>query len=281
MKKTILLFGISLLLLNSCNKATEKNQTKPKEATPSALEKVEEKPLVTNTPAEILAKKQVPILCYHRIKDLRPGDGPMTKTYTVTPTGFAAQMKILSDNGYHSILPNDLYDYLLHNKPLPKNPVMITFDDTQQEQYTIGAPEMEKYGFKGVFFVMTVSINRPNYMTKTQIKELSDKGNCIASHTWDHHMVTKYTDADWVTQIEKPKMKLEKITGKTITDFAYPFGLWNSKALPEIKKRGFKMAFALTSKRDSILPEYTIRRIIVPSQWTAERMIKAMNDSFK
>jgi hypothetical protein len=32
---------------------------------------------------------------------------------------------------------------------------MITFDDTV-EQYTIGAAEMEKHGFKGVFFVMTV-----------------------------------------------------------------------------------------------------------------------------
>jgi peptidoglycan/xylan/chitin deacetylase (PgdA/CDA1 family) len=29
---------------------------------------------------------------------------------------------------------------------------MITFDDTRGEQYTIGAAEMEKYGFKGVFF---------------------------------------------------------------------------------------------------------------------------------
>jgi peptidoglycan/xylan/chitin deacetylase (PgdA/CDA1 family) len=46
---------------------------------------------------------------------------------------------------------------------------------------------MEKYGFKGVFFVMTVSINRPNYFIKEQIKELSDTGNVIAAHTWDHH----------------------------------------------------------------------------------------------
>jgi hypothetical protein len=29
------------------------------------------------------------------------------------------------------------------------------------EQYTIGAAEMEKYGFKGVFFVMTVSLTVP------------------------------------------------------------------------------------------------------------------------
>lgn len=36
---------------------------------------------------------------------------------------------------------------------------------------------------------MTVSIGRPNYMTKDQIKQLSDEGNVIGSHTWDHHNV--------------------------------------------------------------------------------------------
>jgi peptidoglycan/xylan/chitin deacetylase (PgdA/CDA1 family) len=44
---------------------------------------------------------------------------------------------------------------------------------------------------------MTVSINRPGYMSKEQIKSLSDSGNVVAAHTWDHHMVTKYTGDDW------------------------------------------------------------------------------------
>jgi hypothetical protein len=37
----------------------------------------------------------------------------MTKVYTVKPTDFAAQMKALSEAGYHTILPAQLYDYLL------------------------------------------------------------------------------------------------------------------------------------------------------------------------
>jgi peptidoglycan/xylan/chitin deacetylase (PgdA/CDA1 family) len=91
----------------------------------------------------------VPILCYHNIKDF-DASVPMTKVYTVKPTDFAAQMKALSEAGYHTILPAQLYDYLLHDGPLSK-PIMITFDDTRGEQYTIGAAEMEKHGFKGVF----------------------------------------------------------------------------------------------------------------------------------
>jgi peptidoglycan/xylan/chitin deacetylase (PgdA/CDA1 family) len=82
----------------------------------------------------------------------------MTKVYTVKPTDFAAQMKALSEAGYHTILPAQLYDYLLHDG-LPSKPIMITFDDTRGEQYTIGAAEMENTVL--LFFVMTVPLTVP------------------------------------------------------------------------------------------------------------------------
>jgi peptidoglycan/xylan/chitin deacetylase (PgdA/CDA1 family) len=230
--------------------------------------------------ATILSKKEVPILCYHNIKELKAGDGEMTKTYTVSPANFAQQMKALSDAGYHSILPNQLNDYLVYDVPLPSNPVMITFDDTREEQFSIGAAEMKKYGFKGVFFIMTVSINRPGYMSKEQIKSLSDDGHVVGAHTWDHHMVTKYAGDDWNTQLIKPKAKLEEIIGKPVTDFAYPFGLWNTAAIPEIKKSGYEMAYILATKRDPVDPLYTIRRIIVSGTWSTEGMMKSINSSF-
>jgi len=120
-------------------------------------------------------------------------------------------MKTLYENGYHSILPNQLYDYLTHGDSLPPNPIMITFDDTREEQYTIGKTEMDKFHFKGVYFIMTVAINKPHYMATSQIKELSNLGHTIAAHTWDHHMVTKFSESDWEIQLIKPKAKLERI----------------------------------------------------------------------
>jgi peptidoglycan/xylan/chitin deacetylase (PgdA/CDA1 family) len=80
----------------------------------------------------------------------------MTKTYTVKPLSFAAQMKTIHDAGYHSILPNQLYNYLAAGDPPP---IMITFDDTRRTVQHWRS-EMEKHGFKGVFFVMTVIIDQ-------------------------------------------------------------------------------------------------------------------------
>ena len=280
MKKAISIAMVSLFLMLSCQQKKEIPAEKKAAVTDTISTPKKEAKLIANDAAAILARKEVPVLCYHNIKDFSASAGEMTKTYTVKPAAFAEQMKALADAGYHSILPDQLYDYLVYNKALPEKPVMITFDDTRGEQYSIGAAEMKKYNFKGVFFAMTVSINRPNYLSSAEIKELSDAGNTVAAHTWDHHMVTKYTGEDWNIQLVKPKARLEEIIGKPITDFAYPFGLWNTAAIPEIKKSGYKMAYILSTKRDSINPLFTVRRMIVSGNWSADQMMKAMVTTF-
>jgi peptidoglycan/xylan/chitin deacetylase (PgdA/CDA1 family) len=268
---------IAISILASCKSLPEQVK-KNSSAIKKSADSSETKPVADI--ATILSKKEVPVLCYHHIRNFRSGEGERMKGYEVTPAAFAEQMKIIADSGYKTISPDDLYEYLVHGFRLPSKPIIITFDDTDEEQFTIGATEMNKYGFKGVYFIMTISINRPRYMTKDQIKQLSDEGHVIAAHTWDHHMVTKYQGADWDTQLVKPKKLLESIAGKPVQYFAYPFGIWNQASIPEFKKSGYKLAFILSTKRDSTEPLYTIRRMIVPGQWSPQGMLKAMKTTF-
>ena len=230
--------------------------------------------------ATILSRKQIPVLCYHQIRNWKPTDSKTAKDYIVQENDFREQLKMLVDSGYHTILPDQLYQYLNEGTALPAKPIMLTFDDTDLDQFTLAAPQMKKYGFKGVFFIMTVSLGRPHYMNKEQVKTLSDEGNIIASHTWDHHNVKKYQGNDWVTQIDKPTKKLEEITGKPVKYFAYPFGLWNAQAIPELKKRGFVAAFQLSEKRDTVEPLYTIRRLLASGYWSAHTLSNNIKHSF-
>ena len=286
MKTYVVFIALGICILSACNSATatkDKDQKTKSAATANADSTSATAEM--NTPiadaATILAKRQVPVLCYHHIREPKPGQSETMKSYSVSPAQFAQQMKMLKDSGYETILPDQLYNYLVHGGTLPAKPVMLTFDDTDEEQFSIGYQEMKKYGFKGVFFIMTISINRPRYMTKEQLKQLADDGNAVESHTWDHHMVTKYQGDDWEKQFVKPRKTIEDITGKPATYFAYPYGLWNAAAIPELKKAGFKMAFILSTKRDSTEPLYTIRRMIVPGQWSATGVMKAMKQTFK
>lgn len=285
MKTNVVFLALSICILSACHSATatKENNVAKKHLIKTHADSVAANSEM-NTPAAsaaaILAKKQVPVLCYHHIRDPKPGQSETMKSYSVSPAQFAQQMKALKDSGYETILPIQLYNYLVHDGPLPPKPVMLTFDDTDEEQFTVGNTEMKKYGFKGVFFIMTISINRPRYMTKAQLKELADEGNAVESHTWDHHMVTKYQGDDWEKQFVKPRKTIEDITGKAATYFAYPYGLWNKAAIPELKKAGFKMAFILSTKRDSTEPLYTVRRMIVPGTWSTPGMLKAMRQTF-
>ncbi len=285
MKTNFVFYTLILCFFIACNSSASKDTTTNSNKENAETSQKDSVPPSTNREvadaATIFAKRQVPVLCYHHIRDPKPGQSETLKSYSVSPVQFAQQMKALKDSGYETILPNQLYDYFVHDGPLPAKPVMLTFDDTDEEQFSIGYQEMKKYGFKGVFFIMTISINRPRYMSKEQIKKLADEGNAIESHTWDHHMVTKYQGEDWEKQFVKPRKTIEDITGKSATYFAYPFGLWNQAAIPELKKAGFKMAFILSTKRDSTEPLYTVRRMIVPGQWSTAGMMKAMKQTFK
>lgn len=288
------LFLAALALLVSCSNSTsstEKTSGPASNEMPARQDTVTKKPEPADA-ATIMARPQVPILCYHHIRDIKM-PGRADRGYEVTIAQFKAQMKALADSGYQTILPDQLYDYLVYGKSLPSRPVMITYDDTDEEQFSIAKPEMDKYGFKGVYFLMTISIGRKNYMTKEQIKQLADEGHAIASHTWDHHRVDRYklentieergvkkVVNDWDQQLAKTKKDIEAITGKPVVDFAYPFGIWSKEGIPEIKSRGYRMAFQLSTQRDSLQPLYTVRRMIVSPQWSAEGMIRVMKSTF-
>lgn len=228
---------------------------------------------VVNSASDILDKKEVPILCYHRIEDGR------NDIYSVSPDVFASHLQILADSGYNSVLPNELYDYLVHNATLPNKPFMISFDDSRTEHYNIAAPELEKRNFRGAFFIMTVTNNKKNYLSSDEIAELSDRGHSIGLHSWDHVMATKYNDSTvWEKQVYAPKKKLENMIGKPIEYWAYPNGVYNREAAIELDKH-FKLSFVLLAKRDSVYPLQTIRRMIVPSD-SPERLLRRMERTY-
>ncbi len=280
------------ILLSSCQSKSQTDSSTGKDSTEKTTQTSENSKAAAIDVSKIkvadaktiLARKQVPILCYHQVRNWKPTDGKVGKDYIVEIQNFKDQMKMLADSGYHTILPDQLYAYLNTGAPLPSKPIMLTFDDTDMDQFTVVRPTLEKLGYKAVYFIMTVSIGRKgkfvDYMTKEQIKQLSDEGNVIGSHTYDHKNFKKYAGKDWEEQLDKPTKKLEEITGKKMTEFAYPFGLWNAEGIPELKKRGFRMAFQLSTKRDEKDPLFTIRRIIASGYWSPKTLSNSIRNSF-
>jgi len=80
-------------------------------------------------PSVILGRKEVPILCYHQIRDWKPTDSKVSKDYIMPPADLKAELKMLADSGYHTILPDQLYAYLTTG-PSSQQADYADFDDT-------------------------------------------------------------------------------------------------------------------------------------------------------
>ncbi len=271
----------------ACNQSSKNQQSAVTDTSTTAATSSNPNTAKIADAATIMARKEVPILCYHQIRNWTARDSKRAKDNICPVDRFKSHIKMLADSGYHSILPDQLYAHLTQGATLPSKPIMITFDDTDLDQYTVAYPELKKYNFKALYFIMTVSMNHRRYMSKAQVKTLSDEGNVIGSHTYDHKMVVKYAHNpdpkldDWIIQVDKPTEALEKLTGKKLEYFAYPYGLWNTAILPELQKHHFKAAFQLAEKRDPQNPLFTIRRIIGSGYWSAGNLNHAIKKSFK
>ncbi len=164
----------------------------------------------------------IPVLCYHGFQDtIDTTRGRLTETYS----RFERLLKFLSNNGYSTIFPDEINDTnRIHNKV-----VVITFDDGVKSQMR-AARLMEKYGFRGLFFVVPDWLKRgdDNFFSDTDIKDLQKAGHRIAPHGFSHRSMVDDED-EYYFSMSKSSEYLQKILGEEymIHDFAFPYGHYN------------------------------------------------------
>ena len=205
--------------------------------------------------AENKIAAHIPVLNYHKIDD-------MEISLSVTPADFAAQMKYLADNGFSVIGIDDFYAGITGEKALPKNPVLITFDDGYKDNYTNAYPILKKYGFKATVFVISDFVGLKNYMTWDELREMSANGIDIESHTATHNSLTDLTDEQLKRELEESKKKLESELKTEINFLAYPTGAYNLHIAGLVKDAGYKAAFTVkygNADNDSNL--YALERV--------------------
>jgi peptidoglycan/xylan/chitin deacetylase (PgdA/CDA1 family) len=229
--------------------------------------------------AAVAARGNIPVLCYHQIRNPTGNDSASDRAYIVGPSVFAAQMRALDDAGYTTITGQQLVDHMAKGAKLPHKPVLLTFDDASAGQYTQAFPVLKRHHFKATFFIMTVVLGKPGWLTRGQVRALDRAGMEIGSHTWDHKAVPQYAGTDWQTEVTKPTRELEKIVGHRVPLFAYPFGLYDTKAIPHLFDAGLRAAFQLADKLDRRDPMWTLRRIIVP-ELTGKELLREIKQDF-
>ena len=185
----------------------------------------------------------VPILIYHSIRPYRPTDTAGVRKYVATPQTLESELAFLKQNGYTSVSVGDLDRHVTAGAPLPPRPVIITFDDDWETQYTYALPLLKKYGFTATFYVWVVVVGMKNHMTWDQVRELDAAGMEIGCHTMTHPYLTRIKDDTALRrEILGAKQRIEQHIGKPVTSFAYPFGQYNEHVVEMVKEAGFTSA---------------------------------------
>ena len=223
-RRDLLTAALCTAALSGCS-VVDRLRGTPQRAVPEAPgDTTRAAPPTPGTPAEIAARSTVPVLCYHQVREYTAADGAGARPLICPPAVLRRQLEGLLAAGMQPVTGEALVDHLQLGTPLADNAVLVSFDDASGGQYTNALPILQRLGIPATFFVMTVVLDRPNWLSRDDVRALDAAGMTIASHTWDHHPVTRYGEKDWATQLAKPREQLGQIVGHDVELFAYPYG---------------------------------------------------------
>jgi len=120
--------------------------------------------------------------------------------------------------------------------------IIITIDDGVPSVFKIAIPLIKKYKIPTIIFIITSMIGK-NVMTEKQIKEISDLGIKIQSHSHSHQNHNLLTTEEIIEEGKRSKEILENITNKEVNQYAFPNGEYNYNICETLTGIGYNEFF--------------------------------------
>jgi len=190
---------------------------------------------------------RLPVLMYHHVVY----NWQECNEMTVTVGRLERDLRWLTENGYHTVLPRELALGL----PLPEKAVLITFDDGYRSNYDLAFPLLKKYRAKASIAVMAYmqDVQAPNFLSWDMCREMAASGLVeIGSHGYIIHNLDGRmgnfvagqangvqrkegeSDIDFQCRVlEDLRYSYERVAaelGQPPAYFAYPFGVTDPDA---------------------------------------------------
>ena len=114
--------------------------------------------------------------------------------------------------------------------------VSLTFDDGIQEDYTLIAPHLDRYGLKGTFcingaFIGDIDDHYAPRMTWDECRDLLARGHELASHSWSHLNEYEISIEETRQEIAKNDSAMMAELGIRPLTYFFPFNAYTHDAL--------------------------------------------------
>lgn len=259
----VLLGLLAVFMLNRPNQSgNSQKETQTSQSTSTAKWKTYDEPV------------QIPILMYHAVHVMDPSEAS-NANLIVDPDLFEAQIKALSKAGYYFLTPEEAYKAFTENALPAKKVVWLTFDDGNEDFYTIAYPILKKYKAKATNNVITGFVKKGNAgnLTVKQMKEMMAHGMSFQSHTVNHPDLSAADKATQKVELTDSIDFLENKLNTKVNTIAYPSGRYNQTTL-DLAKKTYKLGLTtnegLASAKDGLL---SLNRVRILPTTTAKGLL--------
>lgn len=213
-------------------------------------------------------------LMYHELS--RPGralcqDDPGYARYVVAESDFRLHLSALKGAGFAGLgvgraLASDSQGSV----------VVITFDDGCETDLLSAAPALAEFGFGATFYVVAGFIGRPGYLSPAQVRELSERGFEVGSHSMTHRLLTGLAGEEVRRELSESKDKLEAWTGRAVEHFSCPGGRWDAGVAEAARAAGYRsVATSRVGANPPAADPFGLARVAVRCGASAEWVVRA------
>ena len=259
----VLLGLLAVFMLNRPNQSGNSQKgTQTSQSTSTAKWKTYDEPV------------QIPILMYHAVHVMDPSEAS-NANLIVDPDLFETQIKALANAGYYFLTPEEAYKAFTENALPAKKVVWLTFDDGNEDFYTIAYPILKKYKAKATNNVITGFVKKGNAgnLTVKQMKEMMAHGMSFQSHTVNHPDLSATDKATQKVELTDSIDFLENKLNTKVNTIAYPSGRYNQTTL-DLAKKTYKLGLTtnegLASAKDGLL---SLNRVRILPTTTAKGLL--------
>ncbi len=197
---------------------------------------------------------------YHAVEaSSRP---PRYKHFYVTAQAFAWQMRALKRAGYTALSFAQLAAALDGVSPLPRRPVLLTFDDGYANLVPHVHPLLRALGFPYTVFLVSGKVGGSNDWVAADgyeptpllgwddiSKMQSEGGVDFQAHTVTHPHLTRLPIGDARQEMQACKDALEQRLQAPVTTLCYPYGDVNDTVRDAAGEAGYQMAVTTQTGR--------------------------------
>jgi len=182
----------------------------------------------------------VPILMYHVIAPA-PAGAPFPGLY-VPPEEFEEQMRALKRAGWHAVTLDQLAAYWSKGAPLGAGrPIVLSFDNGYQSQYTRALPVLRSLGWVGVEN-MQLSGLPPSQggLGEGQVRGLLAAGWELDTQGYSHADLDTLDPEQLRFQVATARQTLKRRYGVPVNWFCYPSGDYDAAVVEAVRSAGFE-----------------------------------------